>query len=144
MHYQHKQIGTALLVVMAGIFGFVFFMAIEKNADIGWPVFLVLAPVAFLFHSLNINVDSDVISWSFGPGFWRNSLPLEAVDSVSLITTKWYYGLGIRYIPTGWLYTVSGTQAIALKLKDGTTISLGTDDPDNLIAAINSVLKQDH
>jgi hypothetical protein len=49
--------------------------------------------------------------------------------------------LGIRYIPSGWLYIVSGTTAIQLELKDGSKINLGTNDPDNLVEAIKSQLR---
>lgn len=140
MHYQNKQIGTELLVVMGAAIILVSLMALDKNNEIIWPVIIVIGLISFLFHSLNINVNGNEINWSFGPGFWRKSVKLEAVNSVKVITTKWYYGLGIRYIPSGWLYTVSGTSAIQLELKDGSKINLGTNDPDNLVKAIKSQL----
>jgi hypothetical protein len=36
-----------------------------------------------------------------------------------------------------WLWTVSGNNAVTFRFVNGRTLSLGTDDPDNLIAAIN-------
>jgi len=140
MHYQNKQTGTALLLVMGAVILFVSLMAFEKNNEVIWPVFIILGLITFLFHSLNIKVNASEINWSFGPGFWKKSIKLETVNSVNVINTKWYYGLGIRYIPSGWLYTVSGTTAIQLELKDGSKINLGTNDPGNLVAAIKSQL----
>ncbi|WP_258406324.1 MULTISPECIES: hypothetical protein [Shewanella] len=72
----------------------------------------------------------------FGPKFWNKSIKISEIESIKKTRTKWYYGLGIRLISTGWLYNVSGLTAVELKLKDGTTVSLGTNDPENLIKAI--------
>jgi len=66
------------------------------------------------------------------------------IQSVNVIRTKWYYGFGIRLIPTGWLYNVSGLDAVELHLKDGKTITLGTNDPYQLEKAINSLLTNSH
>ena len=140
MLYQHKQIGTALLLVMGVVILFVSLIALDKNSEVIWPLIIIVGLISFLFHSLNIKVNTSEINWSFGPGFWKKSVKLEAVNSVRVINTKWYYGLGIRYIPSGWLYTVSGTKAIQLELKDGSKINLGTNDPDSLVEVIKSQL----
>ena len=140
MLYQHKQIGTALLLVMGAVILFVSLIAFDKNNEVIWPLIIIVGLISFLFHSLNIKVNNSEIKWSFGPGFWKKSVKLKAVNSVRVINTKWYYGLGIRYIPSGWLYTVSGTKAIQLELKDGSKINLGTNDPDNLVEVIKSQL----
>ena len=141
MHYQNKQMGTALLLVMGAVILFISLLAFDKSNEVIWPVIIFIGLISFLFHSLNITVDVYEINWSFGPGFWKKSVKLEAVNSVNVIKTKWYYGLGIRYIPSGWLYTVSGTTAIQLELKGGSKINLGTNDPDNLVEAIKSQLR---
>lgn len=140
MHYQNKQMATALLLVMGAVILLVLFMAVDKNNGVIWSVIIFIGLVSFLFHSLNIKVTGNEINWSFGPGFWQKSVKLATVKSVSVIKTKWYYGLGIRYLPSGWLYTVSGTTAIQLELKDGSKVNLGTNDPDNLVKAIKSQL----
>ena len=141
MHYQNKQMGTALLLVMGAVILFVSLMAFDNSNEVTWPVIIFIGLISFLFHSLTITVDEYEMNWSFGPGFWKKSVKLEAVNSVNVIKTKWYYGLGIRYIPSGWLYIVSGTTAIQLELKDGSKINLGTNDPDNLVEAIKSQLR---
>jgi hypothetical protein len=141
MHYQNKQMGTALLLVMGAVILFVSLMAFDNSNEVTLPVIIFIGLISFLFHSLNITVNEHEINWSFGPGFWKKSVKLEAVNSVNVIKTKWYYGLGIRYIPSGWLYIVSGTTAIQLELKDGSKINLGTNDPDNLVEAIKSQLR---
>lgn len=143
MDYQNKQIGTALLMSMGGVAVFIVLMSLGKGNSAIWLSLSVLALTSFLFYSLNITVDNSHVNWSFGPGFWKKSLPLERIQSVSIVQTKWYYGLGIRHIASGWLYTVSGTTAIKLTLKGGTSIYLGTNDADQLMQVIDSRLASD-
>ena len=38
--------------------------------------------------------------------------------------------------PYGWLYNVSGLDAVAITLRDGRKFALGTDDPEGLVTAI--------
>ncbi len=140
MQYSNKQTATALLLVMGSAICIVLLTVGNKNSEFMWPVIIILGVVTFLFHSLNIQVNSEAITWSFGPGFWKKSINIDSIKSVKVIKTKWYYGLGIRFIPTGWLYTVSGTTAIELELKNGNKVSLGTNDSENLIKAIQSQL----
>jgi len=140
MQYSNRQKGTVLLLVMGGVICFTSLIAMSTNSGVAWSLIILLAGVSFLFHSLNIRVNDQVIQWSFGPGFWKKSISLGAINSVKLIASPWYNGLGIRLISSGWLYIVSGTTAVELELKNGSKISLGTNDPENLINAIRSHL----
>ena len=136
--YQHKQIGTALLFIMAAVLCFILFTTIGKDNQVIWPVIIILSIVSFLFHSLNIQVNNYVVHWSFGPGFWKKSIKVGNIISMRQVNTKWYYGLGIRFIASGWLYIVTGTTAVELELKNGSKVYLGTNDAQNLIKAIKS------
>lgn len=136
MSYQRKQLANTLLIVISSIAGLVILLSITENEIMLWPFVLLLALIAFLFHSLNINVDQTSIHWSFGPNFWQNSVPLSHIKSIKAITIPWYYGLGIRLIPTGWLYIVTGNEAIELTLKNGKNISIGCDKPEQLIQEV--------
>ena len=44
--------------------------------------------------------------------------------------------VGIHHTPYGWLYNVSGFDAVAITLRDGRKFAVGTDDPHGLITAI--------
>lgn len=122
-----------LLLVVAGS---------SKPGETLWPAYLVIGLVTVLFSSLTISVDDYEVRWYFGPFFWRKSLSLADVKSVKPIRTPWYAGLGIRLLSTGWLYNVSGLSAVEMLLKDGTTVSLGTADPQGLCEAIDSRLNR--
>ena len=137
MKYKHPQIGIAMIMIMALMMLLLVYASISKpNEPIG-VIFVIVAVVTILFSTLTIQVDKEKIVWFFGPKFWSKSIDIAEIESAQQIRTKWYYGLGIKLIATGWLYNVSGLTAIEIKLKDGTTISLGTKDPENLVNAIN-------
>ena len=42
----------------------------------------------------------------------------------------------MRRLRDGWLYNVSGRRAVELELPGGRTFTIGTDEPDTLLAAI--------
>ncbi|KAF7785837.1 hypothetical protein PRUB_a0231 [Pseudoalteromonas rubra] len=141
MDYKHTQIGTAILAVMGTSALVLAYSAIVKPADNANFAFLVVGVVAILFSSLTIKIGEGQIRWFFGPGFWRKSLDYTQIDSAIIIKTKWYNGLGICLLSTGWLYNVSGLDAVELKLKDGTTVSLGTNEPEKLLETIKKALE---
>lgn len=136
MSYQSKQQANTLLIVIALITGLVILLGFNKDEIMLWPLLLLMALIAFLFHSLNIRVSQTNIHWSFGPGFWKNSIALSQIKSIKTITIPWYYGLGIRLIPTGWLYIVTGSEAVELILKNGKIISIGCSESNQLIKEI--------
>ena len=54
------------------------------------------------------------------------------------IRIRWWHGWGIHLTPYGWLYNVSGFDAVAITLRDGRKVAFGTDDPDGLTTAIRA------
>jgi hypothetical protein len=56
------------------------------------------------------------------------------------IRIRWWYGWSIHLTPYGWLYNVSGFDAVAITLRDGRKFALGTDDPYGLTTAIRAVI----
>ncbi|GLX85475.1 hypothetical protein tloyanaT_17270 [Thalassotalea loyana] len=135
-HYQHKQKGLALLTIMA-IAGIVLIIATHEIVSVMNATLALLIIVSVLFSSLTIYITDDKIGWHFGLKFWHKTLPLSDVKSARLVTTKWYYGLGIRLVPNGWLYIVSGNQAVELTTKTNKHIMIGTDDGERLIAQLS-------
>ena len=49
---------------------------------------------------------------------------------------RWWWGWGVRYYGQGWLYNVSGLDAVEIRLKSGKHIRIGTDEPEALVAEI--------
>ena len=65
------------------------------------PGVLVLAAAAIVFYRLRIEVSAGVLSWSFGPGFFRGEMRASDITRSTIVRNPWYYGWGIRLTPVG-------------------------------------------
>ena len=92
--------------------------------------------LAWQFSSLTVEVDDNEVRWWFGRGIWRKSVTRADVASALPVRNQWWWGWGIRYYGKGWLYNVSGLDAVEIVLHSGKHIRVGTDDPQGLAAAI--------
>ncbi|WP_299004685.1 hypothetical protein [uncultured Shewanella sp.] len=138
MKYQRTQLGITILIIMGVALGLVLMAHHVEEQAIPWWIYAVIIVISILFSTLTIKVSNAHISWFFGPYFWRKKVLLKEVVSIKKVRNKWYCGFGIRLQSTGWLYNVSGLTAVQLTLKDGTHISLGTHDADNLLKVIEA------
>ncbi len=103
-------------------------------------ILAALAVSLLLFSILTVKVDGEEVSVRFGVGLIRKRFPLSEIESHSAVRNPWYYGWGLRRTPIGWLYNVSGLEAVEITLKDGRKVRIGTDDPAGLEAAIGAAL----
>jgi hypothetical protein len=147
--YRHTQSGAmtaiAAVVVLALVAAFVIPTAIRSHPPTPPYVWLVVAGslgIAVLsvltFSRMHIEIRDQGLSWQFGSGFPRFSLPLSEVASARIVRNPWFYGLGIHFTPQGWLYNVSGRSAVEIIKSNGGRFRLGTNEPDALLAAITS------
>jgi hypothetical protein len=95
---------------------------------------------AVLFSSLTIRVGDGHLSWSFGPGVIKKSVPLSEIARAETTTTTFLNGWGIHLTSRGWLYNVAGRGAVLVTLHDGSQLLLGSDEPVALQRAITSAL----
>ena len=139
--YQHAQRGTLIVVwmlVMSAAFvaiGLIF----VRPLLITVPLLLLSG---WLFHSLTIEIDERALRWRFGPGLIRKSVLLNEIVSTQAVRTKFIEGWGIHLSRFGWLYNVSGRDAVAITMKNGKRFALGTDEPEMLINAIRRASAQ--
>ena len=150
-HYENTQPGTFIRimtgswVVFSGVLAVVMLALGEKEAAIGLGVLtvmlaLILGIVVVLFHSLTVRISRSDIALSFGVGLIRKRFPIGDIRSVRIARNRWYNGWGIRKIRGGWLYNVSGFDAIEIQLKNERKYRIGTDQPKKLFAAVESAL----
>ena len=138
--YSHTQVGTVMIASLA--VGEVILVWVVKDVarmpHMQWLYWtLLLLPLALLlFGWLTVEVDNQVLRWRFGIGLIRKSCRLEDIKSVEKVRNSWVWGFGIRLTPRGWLYNVSGLDAVEITLKSGKRFRLGTDDPQGLEFAI--------
>ena len=150
-HYENTQPGTFIRVMTGswvfffGVLAVVILVLGQKEAAIGLGVVTVMAAVILgivyaLFHSLTVRVSRSDIALSFGVGLIRKQFPIGAISSASIVQNRWYNGFGIRKIRGGWLYNVSGFDAIEIQLKNERKYRIGTNQPKELLAAVESAI----
>ena len=101
---------------------------------LGLGIFFLL--LGYGFNSLTIEVNSEEIRLAFGPGAIKKAWPTSTCVSARHIRTRMIDGWGIRLTKEGWLYSVSLPHAILIRFDDGNAVQLGTDEPKELLAAL--------
>ena len=140
MRYEHTQRGTVMIAVL------LLAMAVLTAAALQvfhWVPLLVVAALGLclcMFHSLTVTVDDEAVRVRFAGEFIRFRFPLGEIESCKQVRNRWWFGWGIKWYYRGWLYNVSGLDAVELKMKDGRLRRIGTDEPEKLAAAINAAL----
>jgi hypothetical protein len=99
-------------------------------------VSIILLVCLVLFCKLKITIKDETLCASFGPGIIRKRVRLGEIVGCEPIRIRWWYGWGIHLTPCGWLYNVSGFDAVAITLRDGRKFAFGTDDTHGLSEAI--------
>jgi hypothetical protein len=139
--YKHTQVGRLGLVLLA--LGAVATITLLQLQGLSVPRHIVLSVVVtalvlivLVFSALTVEVATERLSLWFGPGIIRKRFRAEDIRAVSAVRNHWYYGWGIRLTPHGWLFCVSGLDAVEIRLSSGRTYRIGTDQPQELLAAI--------
>ena len=135
--YHHTQIGTLILVIL--IIGICLTIFISLNK--GWnPLAIIVISILFiciaLFYSLTVEIDDRILKIRFGIGLIQKKIDLTEIKDAKTVRNHWYYGWGIRLTPHGWLFNVSGLDAVEITLVSGKTYRIGTNKPKELTEAI--------
>lgn len=133
--YQHTQSGATMLGSLGAAVLILAIMSIMFHPLI-IPM-VVIGTAAWMFRSMTVEISNAELTWYFGSGFPRKSVPLSDVASAEVIRTSFLNGWGIHYTPRGWLYNVSGYGAVAVGMKNGKRFCLGTDEPEELARQLN-------
>jgi len=137
--YKHTQIGHVVIWAVLVISVVVAIGTISqppRSHEISVVISLLLLVTIPLFCKLRIEIDDQTLLASFGIGLIKKKVPLAQIIAYAPIQIRWWYGWGIHLTPYGWLYNVSGLDAVAITLRNGRKFALGTDDPHGLVAAI--------
>jgi hypothetical protein len=112
----------------------------ESPSYYSGPSFAVTAIMALIlfilasFVSLQVIIDEKYLRIKFSYGIYQKKFSLNDIVSAKTVRNHWYYGWGIRvwFWPKMWIYNVSGFDAVEIKLKNGKTYRIGTDEPKKL------------
>ncbi|HEY5387857.1 MAG TPA: hypothetical protein VIL79_08135 [Thermoleophilia bacterium] len=140
--YRRTQLGYPVLAGMAlGTLTQVRALFRDQRAGRprGWqhmPGLLAFAALMLAFSRLTVQVDEKRVSVGFGGGLARRRFELHTIEAASTIKTPWLAGWGIRLTRQGWLYNAWGRGAVQLEFAGGRRFTIGSDEPEALLAVI--------
>ena len=92
-----------------------------------------------LFYGLTVEVNRDMVRLYFGFGIIHRSILREHIATVTQVSNRWWYGFGIHLTPHGWMWNISGLDAVELAYHNGKKFRIGTDEPEALLEALKVV-----
>jgi hypothetical protein len=128
-------LGLALLVTLS--------LSAATLAAVPWLVvalFGLLALGLLAYATLTVQVDAESVLVRFGIGIIRKSIPLADIVRCDVVRTPTWWGWGMHWTPSGWLYNVSGRAAVRLEMTSQRPVMIGSDDAERLKAAIDARL----
>jgi len=145
--YKFTQFGTFSVITMLPIFIFILIMifTIGLKDPVQGSIFIfvgvILLICLLLFYKLTICIDDKFITLRLGIGLITKRYPLSDIKSCKPVRNSPFYGIGIRMIPNGWLFNVSGLGAIELAFKNKkSVIRIGSNDPGNVSGIISRMI----
>lgn len=139
--YRHTQVANWIWSLLGGVAVVLFVVGMSdwrpmRYAAVALCPLLVLG--GWMFRSLTIEIVDGELHWRFGPGWIHKRVPLAEIASARVVRTSVIEGWGIHYSRFGWLYNISGLNAVAITLRNGKRFCLGTDQPEALLAQLST------
>lgn len=144
--YQSKQTSWFVwLIIVFGGAGIASLYMVEMSDKERLPSAILIAvfclAIFLLFSKLESTVYTDRIEIKFGVGIIKKTILFSEIETIEKVTNKFWYGWGIRLTPHGWLWNISGYQAVQFNLKGKTKgFRLGCSDHGKMAEAIQSQL----
>ena len=138
--YRHYQPPRWFMLIAAPVFSVIILFHVTIGSfSVAWIVILIGSIVGALFWGLTVEVNKDIVRLAFGFGIIHRSIPRERIAAVTRVRNRWWYSLGIRLTPHGWMWNISGLDAVELTYHDGKKFRIGTDEPEALLEALKIV-----
>jgi hypothetical protein len=133
--YKHTQIGWIIWIICIPVIMGIWILAIvhpmpEMTSAVFVAVVILIA--LSIFGRLTVYGDNQQFGFYYGFGVIKKQFSYAEVKSIKKARNHWFWGWGIRWFGRGWLYNVSGLDAIEVQLKTGRVLRIGTDEPDTL------------
>ena len=142
--YAHRQVGFATLLGLGAGFLTQAGKAVRdlrrhrRQVWISIPLSIGFACAMALFSTLKVTVDGECVCAGFSGGLLPRRVPVSEIAAGRAVTVPWRRGWGVRRTPGGWQYNVWGRHAVELELPEGRTFTIGSDEPEALLAAIEA------
>jgi hypothetical protein len=141
--YKNFQFGWFIVILFTIVIIWMTFAYIHQwgnnPVDIyGYILFMIIfGGVLLTFYGMTVIVTDKHLKIKFGVGFYSKKIELSTIKSVTIQKYQFYCGYGVRILPDGILYNVSGKYAIEIKFKSrNNRILIGTNDWDHLKDAV--------
>jgi hypothetical protein len=143
--YRHRQFGWLIAAAMA--VALVLATALVRSlgaptiAAAGWaiPALYALIVAGFALTGwLVVRVDADAVRVRFGVGLVRRRIDVADIVGCERVRTRLRWGWGLHWTPSGWLYNVSGRDAVRIELRGERAVMVGSDDAGGLLDAIEA------
>lgn len=141
--YEHTQPGWPMRLSFAAGALIMLALAVAPLPQGGRaPTWVLLAGAALFvvigwcFSSLTVRVSHDALKLHFGFGWPSKTVTLADIASTDVTRTTFWEGWGVHRTRRGWLYNVSGFDAVIVQRRDGTALLIGSDEAPRLKAAI--------
>jgi hypothetical protein len=141
--YEHTQAGWPMRIAfVAASLVLAVLAAMPELSDRPAPPLVLIAAAAlsavigWTWGALTVRIQGEDLQVRFGLGWPRKTVPLTEIAAVEVTRTTFLEGWGLHRTRRGWLYNVSGFDAVLLRLTNGRSMMVGTDEPRRLKAAI--------
>ena len=149
MHYRHTQTSLKARLMFIPLAALVVALALPHAADPLPMIVILCAVLAFMalvivvFTSLTVELTDDALTLSFPFGIMRREIPRTDIVRAERTRLPWYLGAGVKWEgswSTGGASTTTylawPCDGVALTLRDGKGLQIGTDDPEGLLRAL--------
>ncbi len=142
MTYRHTQTAPPMYIIAAvgALWMLMWAIADDGSAMRSWwsaAVAVLLILVGLVAARLTVVVDHESVTATFGWGWPRRRIGLGAIEEVEAVRNRWWHGYGIHKVSGGWIFNNAGRDAVELRLRSGKVFRVGTDQPAELLAALD-------
>jgi uncharacterized membrane protein YeaQ/YmgE (transglycosylase-associated protein family) len=142
MRYRHTQRAASMLLIsVLGVAGAVVGVAVRDQLGGGFwwfqAVMILLIVVGVVGARLTVTVEDETVTAAFGWGWPARRVDVRDVVGAGIVHNSWWYGWGIRKVRRGWMFNNAGRDAVELTLRSGRLFRIGTDEPVELLDAVD-------
>jgi hypothetical protein len=140
--YHHRQFGPHVILSFLAATALIGATAAALLREqpllltVSFAAFSIVALVHYLLSSLTVEVSEEYLTWHFASGLCRRRVARAEIVRVEQVRLPWWYGLGVKYTPSAWVYLVAPGDGIKIALASGKAVCIGTDDTESLMVAL--------
>lgn len=139
---EYGKLFSAIMLIVLALIALSYFSQAGSEPLTFTPFILLSLLFSFLillFYKLTITIEKGKLTFIYGIGLIKITKKIDTINSIEELKTPWYWGLGIRMTPKGWLYNIQSRETLEINYtKDGKKANLliGSNQRGELKASI--------